>query len=232
IKYTGHYIDHELVVNIEEDCKRRIDKINNGRPLAVLLTIGGAGAQQEIFMEIIKFLSEYIKEKKVTLYVNVGDYHKVWDAMSKKMPILKEATTHFDNWSETRKFAAKALEEDVYGIHSFCHSDIFEAVYATNLLMRSCDLLVTKPSELAFYPVPKLFIQRVGGHERWGAIHAAEIGDGTIECDSVDNAINMLKLLMNDKSLLEVMNTNIIANKSRGIYNGAYEVVKLATKSM
>ncbi len=44
------------------------------------------------------------------------------------------------------------------------------------------NVLVTKPSELAFYPVPKLFIKRVGGHEQWGAIHSAEIGDGTLEC--------------------------------------------------
>ena len=49
------------------------------------------------------------------------------------------------------------------GIHAFAHKNIFEAVYCTNLLMRSCDVIVTKPSELAFYPVPKLFIKRVIG---------------------------------------------------------------------
>lgn len=77
-------------------------------------------------------------------------------------------TTHFDDWSDTTAFADKALKEEVYGIHAFCHENIYEAVYCTNLLMRSCDVLITKPSELAFYPVPKLFIKRVGGHEQWG----------------------------------------------------------------
>ena len=45
--YTGHYIDHELVSNIEADCKARIDRKKNKRPMRFLLTIGGAGAQKE-----------------------------------------------------------------------------------------------------------------------------------------------------------------------------------------
>ena len=45
IVYTGHYIDHELVKNIENDCMLRIDRLQNGKPLRFLLSIGGAGAQ-------------------------------------------------------------------------------------------------------------------------------------------------------------------------------------------
>lgn len=40
IRYTGHYIDHELVAAIEEDCKRRIDRRKTGAPMRFLLTIG------------------------------------------------------------------------------------------------------------------------------------------------------------------------------------------------
>ena len=64
--------------------------------------------------------------------------------------------------------------------------------------MRSCDVLVTKPSELAFYPVPKLFIRRVGKHEMWGAIHSAEVGDGTLECRDIPHTIQMLELFLQD----------------------------------
>ena len=94
--------------------------------------------------------------------------------------------------------------------------------------MRSADVLVTKPSELAFYPVPKLFIKRVGGHEQWGAIHSAEIGDGTLECRDIDHTIQMIQLFMQDKSLLRTMCENIKKNKDMGIYDGAYKVVELA----
>ena len=47
--YTGHYIDHELVSNIEADCAARIARKEAGKPMRFLLTIGGAGAQKEIF---------------------------------------------------------------------------------------------------------------------------------------------------------------------------------------
>ena len=94
--------------------------------------------------------------------------------------------------------------------------------------MRSADLLVTKPSELAFYPLPKLMIKRVGGHEAWGAIRAAEIGDGTIECECTDLTLQMLDLLLNDPEMLKKMVKNILIANQAGVYNGAYEAVKLA----
>ena len=94
--------------------------------------------------------------------------------------------------------------------------------------MRSADVLITKPSELVFYPIPKLFIKRIGGHEQWGAIHSAEIGDGTLECRDIPHTLQMLDLFLNEKTLFADMCKNIIQNKAAGIYNGGYEVVKLA----
>lgn len=227
--YTGHYVDHELVSNIEEDCENRVRRIEEGRPVRFLLTIGGAGAQKEIFAAIIRHLIPEIREKKAALYVNVGDYRNVWDDLIKEIPQMKELSeTHFEKWDDTKDFAEKALTEDVEGIHGFYHSNIFEAVYCTNLLMRSADVLVTKPSELSFYPVPKLFIKRVGGHEQWGAIHSAEIGDGTLECRDIPHTIQMLELFMNEKSYIKNMCNAIVSNKKAGIYDGAYHVIELA----
>lgn len=259
--YTGHYIDHELVANIEADCNARIARKQNGKPMRFLLTIGGAGAQKEIFAHIIKYLIPYIKKNKAVLYVNVGDYKNVWDELIRDIPQMRElATEHFDNWKDTKAFAAKALSasqinnsdvvtdnnrddnsknitadnssedtsDNITGIHGFYHKNIFEAVYCTNLLMRSADVLVTKPSELAFYPVPKLFIKRVGGHEQWGAVHSAEIGDGTLECRDIPHTLQMIKLFMEDDTYIIDMCENIKKNKQMGIYNGAYEAVKLA----
>ena len=259
--YTGHYIDHELVANIEADCNARIARKQNGKPMRFLLTIGGAGAQKEIFAHIIKYLIPYIKKNKAVLYVNVGDYKNVWDELIRDILQMRElATEHFDNWKDTKAFAAKALSasqinnsdvvtdnnrddnsknitadnssedtsDNITGIHGFYHKNIFEAVYCTNLLMRSADVLVTKPSELAFYPVPKLFIKRVGGHEQWGAVHSAEIGDGTLECRDIPHTLQMIKLFMEDDTYIIDMCKNIKKNKQMGIYNGAYEAVKLA----
>lgn len=229
--YTGHYIDHELVSNIEADCAARMKRKADGKPMRFLLTIGGAGAQKEIFAAIIKHLLPMIKEKKATLYVNVGDYKNVWDELINEIPEMKAISTeHFNHWSDTENFASTALDEEteVTGIHGFWHENIFEAVYCTNLLMRSADVLVTKPSELAFYPVPKLFIKRVGKHEMWGAIHSAEIGDGTLECRDIPHTIQMIDLFMQNDSILKDMCDSIVTNKTIGIYDGAYKVVELA----
>lgn len=227
--YTGHYIDHELVSNIEADCDRRMARKANGKPTRFLLTIGGAGAQKEIFAAIIRYLLPAIKEEKATLYVNVGDYKNVWDDLITEIPEMKAVSSeHFENFEEASHFSMEALDGDVTGIHGFYHSDIFEAVYITNLLMRSCDVLVTKPSELAFYPVPKLFIRRVGKHEMWGAIHSAEMGDGTLECRDIPHTLQMIDLFMQDDVLLGQMCDCIKTNKSIGLYDGAYNVVKIA----
>ena len=227
--YTGHYIDHELVANIEKDCAARKNRKAKKEPMRFLLTIGGAGAQKEIFAAIIKNLLPAIKAKEAALYVNVGDYKNVWEDLVKEIPEMKAfATAHFDDWAQTKEFCEEAFNSVVTGIHGFYHSNIFEAVYCTNLLMRSCDVLVTKPSELAFYPVPKLFIKRVGGHEQWGAIHSAEIGDGTLECADIPHTLQMIELFMSEDTLFCDMCNTIEKNKQAGIYDGAYKVVELA----
>ena len=112
--YTGHYIDHELVSNIEADCAARVARKKSGQPMRFLLTIGGAGAQKEIFAAIIKKLLPAIKAGKAALYVNVGDYKNVWEQLVTEIPQLGHiAHEHFDDWDETKRFAAQALEGEV-----------------------------------------------------------------------------------------------------------------------
>ena len=231
IFYTGHYIDDELVKNIEADCKRRMDRLNSKKPVRFLLTIGGAGAQADICEAILKYLMPAVKKGRASVMVNVGDYKNVWDELLSKIDGLKDVSTeHFDDFVEAAGFADDALDGDMTGVHAFYHKNIFEAVYITNLLMRACDCLITKPSELAFYPVPKLFIRRVGKHEMWGAIHSAEIGDGTYEIREIPQVLQMVGLMIKDPSIIGGMCDAIEKNKQIGIYDGAYNCVKLAMK--
>ena len=238
IFFAGHYIDHELVSNIEKDCEARISRAKNGEPIRFLFTIGGAGAQGDFFADMINTLLPYVKQNKACLYINCGDYKNVWTMLCNKIPELKngsvKTTEHFDNWQEELVFANNAAEPTDTsagtGIHAFYNNDIFAAVYITNLLMRASDVLITKPSELAFYPIPKLFIRRVGGHEMWGAIHSAELGDGTQECETPQAAGNLIKLLLQDPQLIEMMCRNIINEKNKGTYDGAYNVIKKFTE--
>ena len=238
IVFTGHYIDHELVSNIEKDCKARIERASKGKPIRFLFSIGGAGAQGEFFAQIIKCLLPYVKQKKASIYINCGDYQNVWSRLCKVIPELENDSVpkkeHFDNWKEEKDFSSKLLEnlnnDETEGLHVFCNKNIFAAVYITNLLIRACDILVTKPSELAFYPIPKLFIKRIGGHEKWGAIHSVDIGDGTNECQTPEEAAALIKQFIENPELIEMMCNNIIHQKTIGTYDGAYKAVELAIK--
>ena len=224
---VGHYIDHEFVENIESDCQARLDRMEKGAPRRYLLSIGGAGAQQKLFEDIIRHLLPQIKAGKATLLINTGDHFEVWNAIVSHIPELKTmAETHFDDYEAAKAF----LKNDgaIRGVQVFCHKDIFAAVYMTNLLMRVCDVLLTKPSELSFYPVPKIMIHRVGGHEAWGAIRAAEVGDGTYECEKTEEVLAMLDEITDGDEILPAMCRCILRAKNAGIYNGAYEAVKLA----
>jgi len=224
---VGHYIDHEFVENIEADCAARMKRMETGAPRRYLLSIGGAGAQQVLFEDIIRHLLPQVQTGKATLLINVGDHEKVWQSIVSHIPALKPlAETHFNNYEAAKAFIEQ--DEDLRGVQVFCHKDIFAAVYVTNLLMRACDVLLTKPSELSFYPVPKIMIHRVGGHEMWGAIRAAEVGDGTYECEKTEEVLAILDEITNGDELLPAFCRSILRAKNAGIYNGAYEAVKLA----
>ena len=92
------------------------------------------------------------------------------------------------------------------------------------------DLLVTKPSELAYYPIPKLFMKHIGGHEVYGAVHGQEFGDSTFECPTKKEAAKMLDRLISDKEILIHVCHQIDKLKDQGYYDGAYECVRLAIK--
>ncbi len=228
IRYAGHYVDHEIVSGIEEDCSLRFKRVRENLPRRLLLTIGGAGAQEKKFETILEFLKPYIARREVTVFVNMGDHADRWREL--KLMLEKENISYdfHSDWPKAREFAAEVHGIDIPGVHVFLFDRTFPSVYLTNLLMRASDLMITKPSELSFYPVPKLFIQRVGKHEAWGAIRGSEIGDSTMETENTASMLSALKLTIEEEDLIPFYCQNILMNKNAGIYDGAYKVVRLA----
>ena len=98
--------------------------------------------------------------------------------------------------------------------------------------MPESDVLITKPSELAYYPIPKMFMKHIGGHEVYGAICSQEAGDGTFECETDAAANDMIDRFLADKELFIHICRRINEMKQNGDYNGAYECVRLATESV
>ncbi|PKL00478.1 MAG: hypothetical protein CVV56_05745 [Tenericutes bacterium HGW-Tenericutes-1] len=227
---TGYYIDHELVSNIEVDTEARLKRIQQNKPLRILLPVGGAGAGKDIFKCVLEYLMPFIKTRKVQLFINFGDHLNVWYYLKDAISDLDNLTEkYFDSYDKYQELVSN-VDSLNGGIYAIYHKDIFEAVYSTNLIMRFMDLIVTKPSELSYYPIPKFFIKRVGGHEAYGAIHSSEMGDGTFECDTLDKITMMLSSLISNKEILLSMNHNILKLNKINKYHGAYKVIELATK--
>ena len=94
--------------------------------------------------------------------------------------------------------------------------------------MPECAILITKPSELAYYPIPKIFMKHIGGHEVYGAVNSQELGDGTFECPTARSVNAMIDRLISDPELYSHICRRIDTLKAQGDYNGAYECVRLA----
>jgi hypothetical protein len=229
IEYVGHHVDHELVENIELDCASRLARMNAGEPRRFLLTMGGAGAQRELFKAIVEHTRPMIDRGELTLFVNLGDHEGNWDWLKGQLGSAAASVELHRTWEETRAFADGIREGDARGLHVLVFDNTFHGVYATNYLMRVSDVMITKPSELAFYPIPKIFNERVGAHEAWGAIRSAELGDGTIETRTIPRTLQAIDLLAQETDLLELFCDSIVRNKRAGIYDGAYRCVALAT---
>jgi len=164
LKEVGCFIDHELLVNLEEDNHLRRERIRTGKPLRFLMTVGGAGAGFDDFAAMVSHLLPYVKRKEVALFINFGDHKGVYDKLIARIPDL-EVKEYFNRYDDLCALVKEIREGDAEGITAICNEDIFRAVYSTNLLMPVTDLLITKPSELAYYPIPKLFMKHIGGHE-------------------------------------------------------------------
>ena len=229
IVYTGHHVDHELVDNIEFDCAARKARMQEKEPRRFLLTMGGAGAHRELFKAIIEHCLPMIRKEQLMLCVNLGDHQDNWKWLQKEFAGDKDLFQLHFTWDETKQFADEIRKNSCSGLHVFLYDNIFHGVYSTNYLMRVVDVMITKPSELAFYPVPKIFNERVGGHEMWGAIRGAELGDGTVEVGTIPQTLQAIDLLTEDDDILTLFCDCIVKNKSIGIYDGAYRCVELAT---
>lgn len=227
IKMVGRYIDHELLVDLEKNNKARELRAKTGKPMRFLMTVGGAGAGFDTFLAMIRHLLPLIKEKKASLFINFGDHKDAYLKLRKKIDMggVKE---YFNEYEKLKSLVATLKDEDAEGIYAVYNQDIFQAVYSTNLLMPECDVLITKPSELAYYPIPKIYMRHIGGHEVYGAINSSELGDGSPECPTNKSVCAMIDTFLKDKDLYIHILDRINELKNTGYYDGGYECVKLA----
>ncbi|KAL9183751.1 hypothetical protein ACHAXT_004607 [Thalassiosira profunda] len=225
---AGHWIPRDLVEGIPDACARRISRRRSGKPLRIIVPVGGAGAQRKFIVNLVGALSDLVKEGKVQLFLNAADHEHMKEAF---VGALESNGVEYDKVTDmkgVRAFQKKMLTgEPSKNATLFTYDDYFTAVATTDILCNVADVLACKPSELAFYPIPKLMIRRVGDHEAYSALRASELGDGTLEVREVPLAVKYVNLFLST-NLLEAMCKSIENNNKIGLYDGCKNAMKLA----
>lgn len=233
VALAGHWVSRELVEDAAADSEARIARARAGAPRRFALAIGGAGAQKAFVTEFVQALRGLLHTGRARLLINLGDHAHLRAPFEALVAALGVSHRRVHGYEALTSFCdGHALRDhddvDLPLVTLFTFDAHLEAVRATDRLMRIADVLVTKPSELAFVPVPKLHIRRVGDHEAISARRSAELGDGTLECREVSDAVRMATWLAESDEFLAPMNERIALHAERGVYSGSKRAVELA----
>jgi len=230
LRLAGAWIPKDMVDAIDDDTAWRIARAKARKPRRLLIPVGGAGAQKTFVTSFVAALKDDVRSGKVELMLNAGDHEHMRVAFVAALQSIGQEYDVVDTMDGVRAFADARRKgtKAPAKVTLFAFKDYFPAVATTDVLSRVADVLCCKPSELAFYPVPKLMIRRVGDHEAYSALRASELGDGTLELREVAEAMAYVAQMHAGPDLLTMMNTCIANNKSIGLYDGCKQAVALA----
>ncbi len=105
LHYVGHHVDHEIVENIEYDSGQRLARMANGEPRRYLLTMGGAGAQRDLFRAIVEHMMPMVDAGEATLMVNLGDHEDNWEWMKAELGSRLLTSTSTEHGMTPKGFA-------------------------------------------------------------------------------------------------------------------------------
>jgi UDP-N-acetylglucosamine:LPS N-acetylglucosamine transferase len=174
---TGYPLPVENIENSKQDLKQRILNLDpqkkyfekyetlikntlgdlpqkSDHPLTIMFAVGGAGAQKEIGIKILKSLAPKIKTKEIKVIISIG----------------------------TRKEIKEYFEES--GAEIILSQDIDGYFQKFSQALRKTDILWTKPSELSFYTalgLPIIIAPSIGSQEDFNQEWLLRLGSGEIQ---------------------------------------------------
>ncbi|MCB1190988.1 MAG: hypothetical protein H7A23_18925 [Leptospiraceae bacterium] len=228
---AGHWVPYDLAAFAIEDSNHRIQRIKQKKKKRLVLPIGGAGAQKSYILELIEKLKDNLtKKENCLLQLNAGDHEAIFQSILVKLKQLKIEYDLVTSWQQLIEYChkqdlSKDTEAKTKPVVVFYFQNYYEAFLATDKLIKVSDFLVTKPSELAFFPIPKVFIRRVGDHEGYSVSHSLELGEGTVECREPSQATEIINLLLDNEDISSRMNECVIRNSKEGVYNGSEKAI-------
>jgi hypothetical protein len=232
LELAGHWCHKKLVADIPQVVEKRIRRIHEQKPLRLLIPVGGAGAQRSLLGNLVEACAPLVKEGKVQLFLNAGDHSHMREEFERQLDNCKLDFETIDTVDGLKSFRdhleASESNEPRKAVTLFAYRSLYPAVETTDELANVSDVLVCKPSEMAFYSVPKLSIRRVGDHERKSALRSAELGDGTLEARTLPEMMKYIDLFLTNPRVLINMNKAIEKNSKIGIYDGLKIAVERA----
>ncbi|MCF7820320.1 MAG: hypothetical protein K9M44_02515 [Candidatus Pacebacteria bacterium] len=135
-------------------------KEQSERPLTITFAVGGAGAQRDLALNIVKSLERKIKNQEVNINLIAGSRADVYDFFVKNV--------------EARCPGCKNVRV-VY------NPDKVKYFQEFNKVLRTTDILWTKPSELTFYSglgLPIIMSKPIGSQEHYNREWLLAIGAG------------------------------------------------------
>lgn len=137
-------------------------------PLTILFSVGGAGAQKEIGMKILRCLRFHLKQGRTKVILSAGVRERVKEYFERELKKLK------CNENSSR-YVEIIFEKDIRGYFQ-----------KFNLALRKTDILWTKPSELSFYSalgLPIIIAPSIGSQEEFNKRWLLKSGFGLLQED-------------------------------------------------
>jgi len=134
--------------------------------LTIMFSVGGAGAQKEIGIKLLKYLIGQIKQEKIKVILSVGTNEKAKEYFEKNLKKLK--------LNEAKPHCAEIIYERKI-------EDYFQKF---NQTLRKTDILWTKPSELSFYTalgIPIIIAPPIGSQEEFNMRYLLKSGFGILQ---------------------------------------------------
>ncbi|MDD5145148.1 MAG: hypothetical protein PHW72_03445 [Candidatus Pacebacteria bacterium] len=135
-------------------------------PLTITFAVGGAGAQKETGVNILKNLCSDIKKRKIRVFLVAGNKEKI--------------KNYFESNLKKLGLARSKYVQVLFG------KNIEEYFLKFDLALRETDILWTKPSELSFYSalgLPLIIAPCIGSQEEFNKRWLLKSGFGSLQED-------------------------------------------------
>jgi len=172
-------------------------------PLTITFAVGGAGAQRELGIRIIKSLKEQIKTKQLRIILVAGTHPDV---------------NHYFKSEVINLGLRSALNKQIKIVFERKKQDYFEAF---NKALKQTDILWTKPSELSFYTalgLPIIMSEPIGSQEKFNQKWLKALGSG-IDQENPDYTNEWLFDWLNSGWFAEAAMQGFLEASTSGISN-------------